>query len=149
MYHYFEVCPGIPLANLRKLTPFVKEVVEVIKELELTEIKDLSEIWDIIEAEIDDPLVLELFTLLRDNPDKIKLVSAYSGAGDIPLWIEYITDVEMPKTNAFSVALGSSNLEKVTKVVKEFEDFCSQKMSTELLSKLNNFIGLSFNSVTS
>ena len=149
MYHYFEVCPGIPLTNVRKLAPFVKEVMEVAEELDLANRRDLDEIWDHIETETTNPLVLELFALLRDNADKIKLVSSYSGAGDRPYWIEYITDVEMPAANAFSVAFSSPELVKVAEVVKEFENFCAQKMSAELLTELSDYIGLAFNSVTS
>lgn len=149
MYNYSETCVGIPLTNTKADPQFLRKVTKIIEELELAEYDDIGEVWDEIKDSTSDPVVLELFALLRDNPDKIKLVSGYSGDGDQPYWIEYTTDVTMPVADVCSMATSSATLVAVTEVVREFESFCTQNMSSELLSELSDYIGLAFNAVTS
>jgi hypothetical protein len=152
MYNYFQTCVGIPLSNFQEENPIIEQLHEFIEEWDIQNTEGVIEAYKENDNSDLDPLVQELIEFVIGNSDVLKFESSYSGASDqTPVWISYIpvSEVELPEPNAFSFAFSSQKLNASAVAVKEFEEFCAQKMSTELFCALHPYIGLAFNAVTS
>lgn len=152
MYNYFQTCVGIPLSNFRKENTIIEQFHEFIEEWDIQNTEGVIEAYKENDNSNLDLLVQELIEFIIGNSDVLKFNTAYSGSSDqIPFWISYIpaSEVELMKPNVCSFAVSSQKLNSSAVAVKEFEDFCAQKMSAELFRTLHPYIGLAFNAVTS